>query len=314
MILGVTLLATGCATAPRKPAPGIVPPVNVKPSDKPPFTAFLDGVFPWRPSKTFSQTQRAFSRLCKHGELPDRDAAAEAVNLFDSSLSQPDLKPQEREALEKQLSNSREAFRFFDLVVKTQERFGAAATSSDPYVKEEGLKAYIQTYNTAVGGFSRPGYVDAIANHLLEVEPLLNSTAKKIRSLEREYSDSQVEAQNNFVQTAAHLDIKQARNHYHAGKGFWGDNEWEISKGLPLVQRVLESPRVHTSTRNEADGVKGMIWNELGRSERDRALSTRLPDYEQETNYPGNSETGKRDYVRKQWDRDKKGPLELTQK
>lgn len=306
IILGATLLVNGCATAPKKPASDIVTPAIVKPSDKPPFTAFLDGVFPWGPSKTFSQTQRAFSRLCKQGELPDRDSASKAVDLFEKALRQPDLEAQERTALEQHLANSREAYRFYDLAVTNYERFGPGIESSDPYKQEEALKGYIKTYRSEATSFTRDGYRAAVNKHILDVEPRLNALARKIRNLEREYSDDRAQAQNNFIQTSARQDIQQARNHYHAGKGRWfsNDNEWEISKGLSFVQRVVTSPRVHTSLRSEAEVVKRMIWRELGQNDINRAFSSLPPPYEKETNYPGNTESGMRAYVRQQWGRE----------
>lgn len=106
--------------------------------------------------------------------------------------------------------------------------------------------------------------------------------------------------------------MQYARNQYRAGKNWFWDNNDVIAQGLRHVYRVQVTPQVHTSIRSEADRIDRMIRSELWSGQIDAEFSKpALPRYADETNYPGNSESAKRQWVRSQWNRKSSETIEI---
>lgn len=313
VLLAVLALFSGCTTTAKAPTSSAhALSLDLRPTDKPPFFSFVDDMVPWGPSSSFKQAQKSFKALCVNDDLPNRDSASAAVDLLDRALTQPDIKPQERQALEKQHALAQESFRFFELVAHTWNRFGPGIQSADPYVNETALKDYIAELDKAEPSFSRPGYQSALNKQSAAQEQQYNDIARRIRDLEREYSSSLTDAQDQFIQQAARDDVNFARNQYRAGKSWWNDNEDMIAQGLRPVYRVQNTARVHTSIRSDADRIDRQIRSELSRREiADELSKPANPRYMDETNYPGNSENAKRHWVRSQWNRKSTETLEI---
>ena len=303
----------GCTTTSKTtkiPAQALT--LDLRPTDKPPFFSFLDDMLPWGSSRSFKQAQNSFKALCVNDDLLNRDSASSAVDLLDRALAQPDIKPQEREALKKQHALSQESSRFFELVAHTWDRFGPGIQSADPYINETALKDYIAALDKTAPGFSRPGYQSALHKQIASSEQQYNEIARRIRDLEREYFSSLTDEQYQFVQQSARKDVDYARNQYHAGKSWFWNNNDTIAQGLRPVYRVQTTPQVHTSIRSDADRIDRMIRSALWSRQIDAELGKpALPRYTDETNYPTNSESAKRQWVRSQWNRKSSETLEI---
>ena len=305
-IAAFTILLAGCVTAPTSPKSHSISPDNVRPTDKPPFFSFIKDMVPWGPSKTFKDTQRSFKKLCEKDELVTRETASDAVDLLDHALSQKDIKSNERIALENQRALAQDAFRFYELVANSWQRFGPGIQTNDPYKNEAVLKDYLEALQQATPSFARPGYQSALHKQSTQVERQFNEIVSRIRALEQEYSYSLTEARFTFIQQSARDDISFARNAFSRGKRpwYWVDNDDVIAEGLRPLVRVQECPKVHVSLIQEAIAEDQLIRSELSEKEIRRELNkTKLQPYDQQINYPGNSERAMRDWVRAQWDR-----------
>jgi hypothetical protein len=313
VLLAMLALFSGCTTTAKAPTSSAhALSLDLRPTDKPPFFTFVDDMVQWGPSSSFKQAQKSFKALCVNDDLLNRDSASAAVDLLDRALTQPDIKPQERQALEKQHALAQESFRFFELVAHTWDRFGPGIQSADPYVNETALKDYIAVIDKAAPSFSRPGYQSALHKQSVVQEQQYNDIARRIRDLEREYFSNLTNAQYQFVQQSARNDVDYARNQYRAGKSWFWDNNDIIAQGLRPVYRVQTTPQVHTSIRSDADRIDRMIRSELwSRKIDDELRKPELPRYTDETNYPGNSDSAKRQWVRSQWNRKSSESLEI---
>ena len=313
ILLALLALFPGCNTTSKTPKSNTQAlSLDLRPTDEPPFFFSVDDTVPWGTSRSFKQVQKSCKALCNQGDLLNRESASEAVDLLDHALTQPDIKPQERQALEKQHALAHESFRYFELVAHTRDRFGPGIHSADPYVNETALKDYIAVLDKAAPSISRPGYQSAIRKQSATLEQLYNEIARRIHDLEREYFSSLTDSQFQFVQQSARNDVDYARKQYRAGKGWFNDNEDVIAQGLRPVYRVQSTASVHTSIRSDADRIDRLIRSELNQREIDAELrKPALPRYADETNYPGNSENAKRQWVRSQWNHKISETLEI---
>ena len=268
-------------------------------------------------SKTFSQTEKAYHKLCKDGESTTRENASAAVDLLNHALAQPDLKPAEREALNRRYEAAQESARFLEFVAHSWERFGPGIQSSDPYVNETALQNYLAELRKGAAGLQRAAYREAVDKQIVKIERQTTEITRHIRNLEQEYSFSLTEVQHGFIQKAAKSDVALARNEYKAGRRpwYWFDDKDRIARGIRPVRRVEASPLVHASIRSDADRLDELICSALSQTRIDRELQKPpLPAYERELNYPGNSEMAKKEWVRSRWQQSPNKSLETPLK
>ena len=261
---------------------------------------------PTRPSKgtsVYEGTLQTLSTIAPDGNYTTFAQAATAHELLERALSSETLKAKEARALDALRSVADDAMVYLGCLQKTREIYTPRAQAflkhGKPYSLEALYRKIIEDIRENEAHLKHPEFRARLRAERTAWEDALAAVAHRIASVETDYRQSLAVRQRDFVNRAAHEDIRFSRDQFVAGKGpwYWVDDEDIIARAVAPLERVLSSPEVHSSLRDEARDFRRKVLGELWQGQIDRETRSPLPPYHRESNYPAYREEAMQSFV-----------------
>ena len=256
-----------------------------------------------RGSSIYEQTLHALAMIAPDGNYTTFTQAATAHELLERALSASTLKANEARGLDLLKSVSADAMVSLGCLQKIQEAYTPRAQAflkqGQPYSLEALYRKIIEDIRENEAHLSHPEFRARLRAERDAWEGALAAVAQRIEAMERDYHQFLAVRQRDFVNQAADADFRFARTQYVAGKGpwYWVDDENIIARAVAPLERVLTTPEVHSSLRDQARDFRRTVYSELWQSQIDREMQSLLPPYHRESNYPAFSDEAMRTFV-----------------